>query len=347
MVSSSSSTLHSLSSEQLGAFYERIRLAPRHRCLPGPDLDAVHRSQERSLELLGAIQRYAVAALPFEDLSLHYDLNHRVHLATDYVFDKVVTRAAGRGGYCMELNGLLLAVLTSLGFRVRPVGGKVNESVSMDDHSVPREKLKYSGWSHMVLIVTLPADDDSGAEEARYLFDVGFGGGNPTGPLLLRHGAQRVNIPGSDDGTGHPHVLRLVKEQVEENDMWVLERLVHRPYLPEEGEFRPFYAFTEMRFSNKDFEVMNHHVATARSSFFTYSVMVVMSVLSDDGEQVVGDVVLFNDSLKKRMYGKVVAEKKLKSEAERVEALEEWLGIKLTAVERLAISGLASEIQPY
>ena len=168
------------------------------------------------------------------------------------------------------------------------------------------------------------------------LVDVGFGGGNPTQPIWLREGGQEiVNVPGSEDGEGKPHMLRLGKEEVEGNEMWVLDRLVHAPDLPEGGEYRPFYAF----------EIMNHHVSTARDSFFSYVVFVGMSILSEDGKRVVGDMVLFNNHVKKKMYGKLVEERELKSEKERIQVLEEWFGIKLNATEQAGIKGLVTALK--
>ncbi|KAF2154955.1 cysteine proteinase [Myriangium duriaei CBS 260.36] len=334
---------HTLTPEQLGAFYARINLPAQHRHLPGAELTALLRSQSASLAFLSVLQRHCVSSLPFENLSLHYDLHHTVHLATDYVFDKMVTRGAGRGGYCMELNGLLAAVLRSLGFDVRTMGGKVNESVMAQDHSKPRKDLKYSGWNHMVLIVVLPKEGEK--EEVKYLFDIGFGGGNPTGPMLLKDGETRINSPGSEDGEGKEHVLRLSRERVGDNEVWVLERLVLRPGLAEGGEFRPFYCFTDVSFSPEDFEIMNHHVANGRRSFFTYSIFAVKSVLSEDGEKVIGDVTIFEQRIRRREYGKTVLEKTFQSEQERIKGFEEHFGLKLSAIEKGSIHGLASEIK--
>lgn len=324
--------------ERLNAFYERIHLPKEHRHAPGsPAISEILSSQSSSLDLLGAIQRHCVTYLPFENLALHYDLNHMVHLSIDYVFDKMITRNTGRGGWCMELNNLLSAALAALGFTIRVSAGKVNESLWADDHSPPRESFKFQAWNHMVLILLLP-DEEGTPGAARFLVDIGFGGGCPTMPIPLVHGAEVLNIPAAEGE--REHRLRVVKERVYGDEIWVLDRQVST------GEFRPFYGLSNMQFSPDDFEILNSHVATAKNSFFTYEIFVTRNVLNEDSSRVIGDVILFGKEFKRREYGKTVETRKLKSEQERIDLLKEWFGITLNAVERAALQGTAAQIRP-
>ncbi len=67
------------------------------------------------------LQRRHLQSVPFENLAIH--LNGPLSLSVDDLFDKVVTRR--RGGLCYELNGLFAALLTSLGYEVTLLGGRV------------------------------------------------------------------------------------------------------------------------------------------------------------------------------------------------------------------------------
>ncbi|MGW2155121.1 arylamine N-acetyltransferase family protein [Nonomuraea sp. NPDC001699] len=70
---------------------------------------------------LRALQLAHLRAVPFENLSIH--LGEPISLATDALFDKLVTRR--RGGFCYEQNGLFAALLTTLGYRVTMLAARV------------------------------------------------------------------------------------------------------------------------------------------------------------------------------------------------------------------------------
>ncbi|GAA5191813.1 arylamine N-acetyltransferase [Rugosimonospora acidiphila] len=71
---------------------------------------------------LRALQRAHLAAVPFENLSIH--LGEPVVLSEDALFDKVVNRR--RGGFCYELNGLFAAGLSALGYRVELLSARTH-----------------------------------------------------------------------------------------------------------------------------------------------------------------------------------------------------------------------------
>ena len=105
-----------------------------------------------------------MAALPFQTLSTV--LGEPVPIDSGSIFRKLV--AQRRGGYCYELNLLLLDALTLLGFEARPLTGSV----------IPNNQLEEAGArTHMLLQVTLKGQP--------WLVDAGFGGLAPTAPLLL------------------------------------------------------------------------------------------------------------------------------------------------------------------
>jgi N-hydroxyarylamine O-acetyltransferase len=100
----------------------------------------------------------------FESLSPLLGMN--VALETGEIFQKMVIN--GRGGYCFEHNLLFGSVLSSLGFEVISLAGRVLWNVP-ENKILPRD--------HMALMVKL--------EEAYYLVDVGFGGNTLTAPLSI------------------------------------------------------------------------------------------------------------------------------------------------------------------
>ena len=96
-----------------------------------------------------------MAALPFQTLSTV--LGEPVPIDSGSIFRKLVVQR--RGGYCYELNLLLLDALTLLGFEARPLTGSV----------IPNNRLEEAGArTHMLLQVTLKGQP--------WLVDAGFGG---------------------------------------------------------------------------------------------------------------------------------------------------------------------------
>jgi N-hydroxyarylamine O-acetyltransferase len=105
------------------------------------------------------------ATIPFENVDVLLGRPPKLDLRS--LERKMI--AGGRGGYCFELNALLQAGLTALGFRVTGLLARVIRGMAADA-SGPA--------THMVLRVDLP--------EGPFLADVGFGGQTPTAPLALR-----------------------------------------------------------------------------------------------------------------------------------------------------------------
>jgi arylamine N-acetyltransferase len=114
---------------------------------------------------LAAIIRHHAASIPFEAIDVL--LGKGIDITPEAIFDKLVRRR--RGGYCFEQNGLLLAVLTALGF---DVSARLARVLWMRPADAPPLKA-----THMALIIRLGDRD--------YLADTGFGNGTPTAPLAF------------------------------------------------------------------------------------------------------------------------------------------------------------------
>jgi N-hydroxyarylamine O-acetyltransferase len=123
------------------------------------DVDAyLHRiayagPREPTIDVLRALQRAHLLAVPFENLDIN-PCGTPIALEIDAIFDKVVRRR--RGGFCYELNGLFAVLLQQLGFDVTLVSARVSRGGGkFGPH-----------FDHLALVVRA---------DAVYLADVGFG----------------------------------------------------------------------------------------------------------------------------------------------------------------------------
>lgn len=119
------------------------------------------------LETLTAVHRAHLSAIPYENLDIH--LGRKLRLGADHGFDKLVTRH--RGGWCYEMNELLITALAAIGFKVYRAGAGVHRELRGD----------VVLGNHLIGIVDLGE---------RYIVDVGFGDG-PLDPMPLREGKYR------------------------------------------------------------------------------------------------------------------------------------------------------------
>ena len=133
------------SSQQIERYYDRISFPQSHR-QPHllTKLNAAGSCED--FNLLKTLVKYQLAAVPFENLELHYSTHHNISLDPEHLFQKIVDRNAGRGGYCMENNAFFGAILRSLGYDVLTVGARVNEAMSATTAKRGSTKLNYNGW---------------------------------------------------------------------------------------------------------------------------------------------------------------------------------------------------------
>jgi N-hydroxyarylamine O-acetyltransferase len=120
-------------------------------------------SRAPTLATLNGLLRAHVQTIPFENLDVL--LGKPIDLDPDALFRKLVLDR--RGGYCFEQNTLLLAVLTELGFTVRPLSARVRWQRPRD-YTPPR--------THLLVRVEL---------DEPWLADVGVGAMSPTAALRL------------------------------------------------------------------------------------------------------------------------------------------------------------------
>ncbi|KAL9098149.1 MAG: hypothetical protein Q9187_009720, partial [Circinaria calcarea] len=78
---------HTYTSSQLESYFERISLPARYRDLSyevGKNNNA-----QRDLEFLTALQKHQLAAVPFENLSIHYSPTHTIDLDPRFLYEKI------------------------------------------------------------------------------------------------------------------------------------------------------------------------------------------------------------------------------------------------------------------
>ena len=181
--------------------------------------------------------------IPFENLDPVlgvpvYDLSPQA------LTDKLVYRR--RGGFCYEHNGLIGHMLAEIGFRVRPLAGRVIWMLG------PHAPLP--AQTHTALAVRFPG------ARGTYLVDVGFGGQTPTSPV-------RFEIGGVQQTTHEPYRLE------DRRDGLVLQTQVR-------GDWQDLYEFTTRTQPQIDLQVGSWYVSTHPASQFVTGLIV--AIVTDD-----------------------------------------------------------------
>ena len=117
-----------------------------------------------TIEVLRDIVLAHSCSIPFENLDVLLDRG--ISLDDEAVEKKLVHDR--RGGYCFELNSLLMRALTAIGFSVAPLSARVRVLLTRDV-TPPR--------THLFLRVEI--------DGVPWLTDVGIGSLSPTGPFRL------------------------------------------------------------------------------------------------------------------------------------------------------------------
>lgn len=304
------------SKDQLLKYLDHIQLPQRYRQNDVP----------RDLSLLTALHIHHIAAVPYENLSLHYSHHKSVDLSPQTLFTKFVEDGRNRGGYCMEGSLFFLHVIRSLGFEAYPTGVRIR----LREDGIP--KGDYVGMTHMALIVDL-----KGEEERKYVCDVAFGGDGPTAPMPLKAGPVLKNL-----GTQE---VRFAREHApgSKTEFWVYQyrNSAAKPW-------NSFYVFNDTEFLEVDFNVVNYFTSQA-GTFQNYTIMIVKFLLGQNEEtgesKIAGKVMLVNGVVKRNMGGKTEVVQVCSTEPERISALKTWFGITLTDEEVSGIQGTVTELK--
>lgn len=314
------------SSEQLQKYFDRINLPEKFRGSPVFKDASLAETKEHGLPLLKTLHRYHLANVPFENLELHYSVHKTVSLNMDVLYNKFAERGVkyGRGGRCMENNGFFGTVLRSLGYDVRNCGGRVSRM--WNPNAETREQLgqTYDGWNHMLNLVKLDGQ--------RYIVDVGMGSMGPAIVYPLEDGWEGVAVS--------PRRIRLQLRAIPESygksddapKLWCFDQCLV-PDEPGKDKWIPTYCFTETEFLPQDYEMMSFFTSNNPSVFFTYSIICTKLILDEAKEELVGDVTMFNNVVRKTVGGKREPPQELSIEQERIQALKDIFRVELTEEE--------------
>lgn len=189
--------------------------------------------REVSLATLHEIVHAHVLSIPFENLDVL--LGRSIGLDAASLQKKLVHDR--RGGYCFEQNGLLLAVLETMGFVVSPISARVKLGY-------PRGAL--TPRTHLVVRIEL--------DGSSWLADVGVGGLSPTAAVKLELDVHQAT----------PHEMRRI---VRDGDLFF-----HQAMLA--GEWEDVYQMTLEQMPLIDREVANWYTSTSPDSRFKNILMV-------------------------------------------------------------------------
>ncbi|KAH6889877.1 hypothetical protein B0T10DRAFT_42122 [Thelonectria olida] len=308
------------SQEQLQLFLAHIGL-PEHL-----------RHESPSLALLNALHVHTLSTLPYENLSIHYNASHQIDLDPQHLFRKVVTENRGRGGFCMEIAILYNHILRAIGFDAYTAGVRTRGRLE----GVPQGD--YPGWNHIINIVTFP-------DGSKYHDDVAFGGDGALFPMPLIDGLVHDNL-----GTQQIRLVRdWIPQQVhraEESKLWIYQ---YRNNL--DREWNSFYSFPGIEFYALDWGVVNFWIGAHPDSHQRVNVLVIKFLRRPKQDvdgleyEIYGKRMLVNGVVKENLGGKTHIVTELKSEAERLAALEGYFSIGLSQEEGEGIIGYKSELK--
>lgn len=319
------------SDAELSDYFECIKLPQKY--LDSIVLKDVTQAgtKEHGLPLLEALTRHHTCNVPFDNLALHYSAHKTVSLDLAALYTKIVRRRLG--GRCMENNSFFGTVLRSLGYEVRNCGGRVARAMSPYPDVRRNQSTTYDGWNHMLNLVRL--DDEW------YVVDVGMGSMGPNLPFPLRDGLEMTSIA--------PRLIRLQLRPISESyatrsangtgppKMWCFD-VCYNLVDDAQKAWVPVYCFTETEFLPQDYEVMSWFTSTNPRSFFTRYVTCTKMLMDEDQEAIVGNITLFQNTVRKTIGADRTVIKECKTEEERLQALAEIFNVHLTDEEKKSIS---------
>jgi N-hydroxyarylamine O-acetyltransferase len=171
-----------------------------------------------------------VTRVPFEDLAVQ--LGESGPLEPPALIERIV--AGGRGGYCFEVNTVLLTLLESLGFEVERREAIVGERTAF---------AKGEPTNHLALVAH--------TSDGPFIAEAGWGEG-PVEPLALKAGRQAVGA--------------FEYELVRDGDGWWLGQHEHGS--------SPGFRFGDRRAGLADFEPHHRRLSTSPESGFVRTLLV-------------------------------------------------------------------------
>jgi N-hydroxyarylamine O-acetyltransferase len=191
---------------------------------------------------LAAIQNGHTCSIPFENLDVVRNLP--IHIEPEVLEEKMIDQR--RGGYCFEHNGLLLEVLSQIGFDAAPMEARVRIG-NPRDYLPPR--------THLFVLVKLNGD--------QWIVDGGVGGMSLTSPIKFE--------------------LEIVQETLHEPRRITKENDVYFHQIHLGSEWEDVYEFSGQQMPMIDREVSNWWVSTCSKAKFKQNMFLALG--RPDGER--------------------------------------------------------------
>jgi arylamine N-acetyltransferase len=166
--------------------------------------------------------------------------------------------------------------------------------------------------------------------------DVGFGPQSAPRPLKLKEDRITTAVA--------PAEMRLLKDSIpdltdQDQKVWIYQTR----YNPD-NKWISAFCFSEVEFSPRDFDMMNFYVSKNSASWFTQKFVCTLMILDEAKETIIGEYILSNNEVKRRVQGQSEVLVKLETEKDRVAALAQWFDMHLLDEEIQGIQGMVSQI---
>ena len=286
----------------------------------------------QDLHFLQQLHTHTIAAIPYENLWLHYNPTHTNNIKPQETFNSVITNRRGRGGYCFQVSIFFNHMLRGLGFPAYLAPVRIRHRLD----GVPQGD--YSGWVHLVNLISL-------ADGTKWALDVGFGGDGPTAPMQLAHDYPKTNLGSQEVRLWHDWIPAQL-HRTEGTKLWIYQYR-NGP----EHVWNSFYAFSEEEAIEADFQNLNWYTGSHPESFQTFTCIIVKflrrakSDVRDSDQEIYGKRMLVNGVVKENLGGRTTVVEDCMTEEQRLHALEKWFGIMLTEEEKAGIRGWVTELR--
>ncbi|KAJ3572440.1 hypothetical protein NP233_g3082 [Leucocoprinus birnbaumii] len=288
-----------------------------------------------NIEELGRLITQHLLTFPFENTSMHYTPDHEMEVTPELLFPRFVRDKSG--SYCYGQNGIFLEVLRGLGYRAYAVSARVSRDPDPDSHSYA-----FGPLSHLILLVQLQY---SGNANQTYAVDVGFGSACLMRPILLSANPNNI-VYGLTNTERH----RLVFEPSPNSSIsassgssglgggqWNLE-VGHRESPDALEIWHRKFSFTESECWQPDIDVLSFAVSQRpgpRNLF--YNTVICVKVFQEDKKKY--RIILNGNEVKKSYGAKSEVMRTFNNELERIRALREIFGLKISDEDEVHIRG--------
>lgn len=299
----------------------------------------IHQSKlDATLETLDILIRKHLLAFPFESTEIHYTPSRKVTCEPDGVFRRFVKGRKG-AGWCFSHNTLMLGMLRAIGYRYVLAVQSSNRAetyyrsaygcVGQVNQSPDPLGIELNQREHMGILVQVDGREDA------YFVDVGYGGGL-VHPIRLVHGE-------TVDGIAQPEVHRVTRVVPQEGapaggdthlptpeDEWRICTNLTREWmrLPE-GKWRTLYQFNTSEAHQEEFKTLSDAVSDRRYGLFWENVLVVRySRPEDETDADLALLVMKGHQVTRREAGRMKVLLEMRTEEDRIMALQEWFGIQ-------------------